>query len=302
VLATPGDLIGCGRGERTTGRSWFLGGGLRCCNFRLCNFGARRLGLLLGFGGRSGAGLGSTGPGKDLGGRELAACRGGCSRGGGRRFLVGRGGLGRCWCRSAARLGPRRGENVGCRGLACASFCSWFGGCGLGGRSGLGDAAGLPVAAGLAASFSVGFGSGSVTIFSAAGSMSYQAVLLNWSNSTRQRPFILTVLTVPVAWANRASSGADELITTYLSVHSDFSRSMTSNMCAFRREGRREGGKPAAPTQESDRSAGESQGTIGRPSKNASAGGFCRRRAGSQAGPIATAAPLTATMPCGPIE
>ena len=126
---------------------------------------------------------------------------------------------------------------------------------------------GLPAAAGFAAGFSApasfgaagalaagaafcsfdsaGFGSGFGTIFRQAGSMSYQPVLLNWSNSTRQRPFMLTVLTIPVVREKRANSGAGELTTTYLSVHSDLRRSMTSNM----KGSRLLRGSPQAPTR-----------------------------------------------------
>ena len=46
---------------------------------------------------------------------------------------------------------------------------------------------------------------------------------------------MLTVFTCPVAWAKRASSGAEQLITTYLSVQSALSRSITSNMRTFRK-------------------------------------------------------------------
>jgi hypothetical protein len=78
---------------------------------------------------------------------------------------------------------------------------------------------------------------------------------------------------------------------------------MTSNIGAFRRKDRRQGGKPSVGTQEFDRSAGESQGTVGRPLKNASAGRFCRAgNAGSQAGLVETAAPLMLVIPVGPIE
>ena len=45
---------------------------------------------------------------------------------------------------------------------------------------------------------------------------------------------MLTVFTWPVVRVNRASSGAGELTVTYLSVHSDLSRSMTSNMVGSR--------------------------------------------------------------------
>jgi len=74
--------------------------------------------------------------------------------------------------------------------------------------------AGLGGASVFAAFGSTGFGSGFGTIFRKDGSMSYQPMLLYWSNSTRQRPFMLTVFTRPVALANRASSGARESTTT----------------------------------------------------------------------------------------
>src|SRR5262249_19149798 len=95
-------------------------------------------------------------------------------------------------------------------GAAVAGF-----GAGFGGALSLGVAADL---AGASFFVSAAFGSGFGTTFKKSSSISYQPMLSNWSNSTNARPFMLTVLTKPVALRNRANSGREASTTTYLSV------------------------------------------------------------------------------------
>ncbi|NBU39878.1 MAG: hypothetical protein EBS51_03495 [Planctomycetia bacterium] len=153
--------------------------------------------------------------------------------------------------RAMARMSAVEGRDAPPAGFAAgvaAGLAAGLAAAGFGAGLAAGFAADVADAS-LAAGLAAGLGSGSVTIRSADGSMSYQPMLLNWSNSTRQRPFMLTVFTTPVVAAKRASSGMAESTTTYLSVHSALRRSIVSKIVGIGSTWSGNGrGLPASPS------------------------------------------------------